>query len=163
MGNIRQQDPSLFSHGLVSTYKFPNVQTLLNFASWFVWNKLPFLDKSRKVFLNQYCSDILLRRGFRQHGVIKSVISLSNSEGGWKPERNSMQGKKLFDIAACVLLTQFIWVLQFLYLLCCCEILVTKGVIMFYVGLKVRSSSISLTRIDIFRTPCPVASNIFFK
>lgn len=163
MGNIRQQEPSLFSHGLVSTDKFPNVQTLLNFASWCVWNKLPFLDKSRKVFLNQYCSDILLRRGFRQHGVIKSVDFLVQLRGRLKTRAKQYARKKLFDIAACVLLTQFIWVLQFLYLLCCCEILVTKGVIMFYVGLKVRSSSISLTRIDIFRTPCPVASNIFFK
>lgn len=95
MGNIRQQEPSLFSHGLVSTDKFPNVQTLLNFASWCVWNKLPFLDKSRKVFLNQYCSDILLRRGFRQHGVIKSVDFLVQLRGRLKTRAKQYARKKI--------------------------------------------------------------------
>lgn len=92
----------------------------------FVWNNGSFMIKLEKHTFNTVL-------GFRQRGVIKSVDFLVRLPGRLKTWAKQYDGNFfLSDTAGCVLLTQFIWFLQFLYLLCCCEILVTKKIIMFY-------------------------------
>lgn len=107
MGNFRQQDPSLFSHGLVSTDKFPNVLTLLNSASCFVLNNGLFHSQIGKEIITQDCSDIQLIRG---SGDQVSRFPCPTPRAVESPSESSMQGNLFFlsDIAACVLLTQFI-------------------------------------------------------
>lgn len=112
-----------------------------------------FIAKSEKRWV--------LIRGFRQWWSSQS-ISLSDSQDGWKRKQYARKfifffltsqhvfcWLNLYDFAVSsfAAVVKFSWQNRQLYFL---DI----------VGLKVRSSSISLTQIDIFCTPCPVVRNI---